>query len=81
MIDSFISCECTGGQHPSLDKPMLAIRTLRLNSRNDRTLTTLARAHLWLGSPILDPHYWSTHEGSVVLDVSTAAAAVEKLQV
>ena len=50
MIDSFISCECTGGQHPSLDKPMLAIRTPRLNSRNDRTLTTLARAHLWLGS-------------------------------
>lgn len=39
-----------GGQHPSLDKPMFAIRTLRLNSRNDRTLTTLARAHLWLGS-------------------------------
>ena len=29
------------------------------------------------GVPILDPHYWSTHEGSVVLDVSTAAAAVE----
>ena len=54
--------------------------------RNGWTLTPLAcqchlcfshahPAELVAGVPILDPHCRSAHEGSVVLDVSTAAAA------